>query len=94
MAKAKQHLKNHLKELKKKHGYLTDLIRNYNDGKSKGFYCLAANLLPLDVLTKIMKHIDQKIKTNGCSSKDTAREISKIMKDKARELGIEIALRK
>lgn len=90
-AEAKTNLNNYLANLQKKHDILLELLTNYNDGKSKGFYCLAVNLLPLPALNAIMddiKNIDR------LSNKDRAKEITKLFKDKASSLNIELILRK
>jgi hypothetical protein len=42
-------------ELQKKKIVLGELLRNYNDGRMKNYYCIAVNLLPMMELEKIMK---------------------------------------
>lgn len=90
-AKAKIDLQNYLEELTEKHKILGELITNYNDGKSKGFYCLAVNLLPLSVLNNMMDkihHMDR-INCNG-----SAEEAVRLLKVEADRLNIQLVLRK
>lgn len=80
---AKDNLGEYLKELTEKQEILRELISNYNDGRSKGFYCLAVNLLPLSALGEIMDEIRA----------DVGRT-RKLIKEKADSLNIELLLRK
>ena len=94
LTEAKRNLKKYLGDLKKKHKYLINLISTYNDGKSKGFYCIAVNLLPISVLDEIMDYIKNNIKENNAGVKDKVKAISGLMKSKAKDLNIELILRK
>lgn len=87
-------LENYLNNLKKKQEILIELIANYNDGKSKGFYCIAVNLLPLSVLESIMDNINNNVRVRDAKNKDKAKEITKLIKAKAYSLNIELILRK
>lgn len=91
LASAKKDLKGHLKTLDKILGHLVFLLKNFDDGRSKSFFCMAVNLLPLPDLDKIMKS-DFVVKNAG--DKTSAKELAVIMKDAANKLGIEIVLRK
>ena len=86
-ADAKTNLLNYLNTLEKKRDILSELIANYNDGKSKGFYCMAVNLLPLSMLEEIW----EKIKSGNMQN---TREITEMMKQKASTIDIELTLRK
>ena len=91
---AKISLENYLNDLKKKQEILLELIANYNDGKSKGFYCIAVNLLPLSVLENIMDNIKNNVRVRDINSKEKANEITNLIKAKANSLNIELILRK
>jgi hypothetical protein len=43
----KNGISNFIKHQKKRINILKTMLENYNDGKSKSFYCLAAGLLPI-----------------------------------------------
>jgi hypothetical protein len=45
--------------------FLRELLTDYNDGRSKGFYCLAVQLLPLDELqAELSRHADALTEAN------------------------------
>jgi hypothetical protein len=94
MAEAKRDLQGYLKELKRKQAMLEDLITNYNDGKSKGFYCLAVNLLPLTALDGVIQAIHASSDLRNMSAKEKAKVVVRLFKEKADEMGIELKLRK
>ena len=91
---AKINLENYLNDLKKKQEILIELITNYNDGKSKGFYCIAVNLLPLSVLEIIMDNTKNNVRVRYINNKEKAKEITDLIKAKANSLNIELILRK
>jgi len=70
------------------------LVNNYNDGRSKGFYCLAVNLLDLDALKDIMVQIDRDIDPKDISLKEKAGMIKSLFEAHACKEGIELKLRK
>ncbi|MDD2621355.1 MAG: DUF3795 domain-containing protein, partial [Syntrophomonadaceae bacterium] len=67
---------------------------NYNDGKSKGFYCLAVNLLPLPDLMGIIATINDTTDEKDIDKSAKAKKITDMIKAKANELRIELKLRK
>jgi len=91
---AKSNLKKYLNDLNKKSKILVNLVTNYNDGKSKGFYCLVVNLLPLSVLDIIIDNIENDVRVRGSSEKEKAKKITNLIKSQARDLNIELILRK
>lgn len=72
-----------IEEIKCKKEFLEYLIHNHNDGRSKAFYCLAVNLLPLDILLDIKGELLQ--------SNKSPREL---LNASALMLGIELKLNK
>ncbi len=71
---------------------LKEFLDNYDDGRSKSFFCLACTLLPLDILREIQAQFEN-------SNKDPLiKEVNKQLKDSlqtaASELNIELKLRK
>jgi len=91
---AKTDLDKYLNNLKKKQEILIELISNYNDGKSKGFYCLAVNLLPLSVLDCLMDNIKKNVIIRDINYKEKAKEITNMIKVRASDLNLELTLRK
>lgn len=94
MADAKRDLPEYLKTLKMKQEILEYLIINFYDGKSKGFYCLAVNLLPLSELKGIITAIRDTTDMEGIGTSAKAKKITDMMKAKANEMQIELKLRK
>jgi len=94
MELAKTNLLVYLKQLKIRHRYLSDLLENYNDGKSKGLYCNAMNNLPFSEIEEIMKGIKVNEELEKMSLKDRSKKVVEMFKEKAKELGIEVVLRK
>lgn len=93
-SEAEANLKKYLSDLRSKEKILEELITRFNDGRSKGFYCLAVNLLPLAELKAVMKIINNEVKNKGISLKEKAKEVTALLTAKCDELGIEPNLRK
>jgi len=93
-AAVREDLSAYLGELKTRHEYLTALLADFNDGRSKGLYCLAAELLPLPALTEIMDRIGDDPGSESEPKKKAAEKAAAALGAKAKELGIVLALRK
>jgi hypothetical protein len=91
---AKADLKKHLAALKKRSAALDVLLEKYNDGKSKGLYCQAVTLLPLDAVEGLMKEIATTLERRPLPDKEKAKEAASLFRRKAESLGIDLALRK
>lgn len=78
-----------LRELARKKGILEGLLARWDDGKSKGFFCLAAQLLPLEALEDVMGRLDQR---EGRS--DERADPRELLGEEARKRGIPLVLRK
>jgi hypothetical protein len=85
---------NYKMELNEKVNILEYLIKNYNDGKRKGFYCVAINLLNLPDIKSIIDQINNKIKEQEISLKDKIELLIDLFESKARENKIDLRLRK
>ena len=94
MGDAQLDLQKYLEILRKKYQYLKILLDSYNDGKSKGLYCLAVNLLPINEIKDIFSEIDKFSKNKAVGQKEMAKEVARLMAEKARELNIDLKLRK
>lgn len=84
-------LKAYRKELDRKIEILRLLLKNADDGRHKGFYCLAVNLLGLPVLERMVKTIEAQMKARGPVDAKAAVEI---LEAAAKKKGIELKLRK
>ncbi len=85
-------LETFLKEQKQRIDILINLLDNFNEGRSKSFYCLACALLPLGDLVSLMRVIHYI--NPDLSIKDRARQVRTLFNDRADVLGIELVLRK
>ena len=87
-------LEQYQQELEKKITILAYLIENFNEGKSKGFYCLAVNLLSLPDLQAIMNEIITNISKEDIQKKVKIEKIVALFEAKAEEKNIKLKLRK
>lgn len=79
--------------VQKKQEVLTHLLTNYNDGRSKSFYCTSCQLLPLDRLKETVSEAEKQVDKNTTIKGKTIIMRSAIGK-LADELKIELKLRK
>ena len=52
-------------ELDSKIRILEELLANYNDGRRKGLFCIAVNLLDLDEVVSIMEQLRNEAATDA-----------------------------
>ena len=69
---------------------LSDFLNNYNDGRSKSFFCISCSLLPLDELKKAHRFIYNHTDLNEV--KDKNRVLKEQLQVIADNLGIELKL--
>ncbi len=72
---------------------LRHLIDNYNDGRSKGFYCTSCQLVPLEKLKQALEAARIEI-TEGVDIKERAKILRAAITSMADSLGIDLKLRK
>lgn len=89
-----QGLDHYKAELNRKVEILEFLISNCNDGKRKGFYCLAVNLLNLHDLTEIETIIRREILNSSDDNKTIAKKTVRLFESKASENNVPLTLRK
>lgn len=94
LGKAKDDLGKYRNELNEKITILEFLISNYNDGRRKSFYCIAANLLGLAELRDTVREIEDEIKDSEIPLKDKIEQVRLLLEDKAKKTGIKLKLRK
>ena len=80
-------------ELNEKIGILKELLENYDDGRRKGFYCLAVNLLELIDVKAVMEQISETV-DNAVPIKEKAKIVASLFEKKAEKKGIILKLRK
>lgn len=74
-------------EQNRRFSILKDMLRNYDDGRSKSFFCIAAALLSIDGLKSA---VAEAADTAGCG----AKELKAVIKKYAEAEGIDLSLRK
>jgi len=80
-------------ELNSKIKVLEELLDNYNDGRRKGFYCLAVNLLDLGDIDFVMEQIKNDVSPKA-TLKEKAITAVLLFNTKADERGISLKMRK
>jgi len=94
MDKAKQiSMEAYESELNRKLQILEDLLRNYNDGRRKGFFCLAVNLLDLADVESIAAQLSKEVDAEA-PLKEKAAAAVRLFQAAADEQGLVLKLRK
>ena len=90
-------LKNFLEQQRKRIELLEKMLNQFNEGRSKSFYCIATALLSIQDLESALKDSKQKLKEENVKS-DDLKSKSKILKTYLNEIaaneGIELKLRR
>jgi hypothetical protein len=73
--------------------FLDTLLEDYNDGRSKTFYCLSIQLLPLEKLKPALAQAQKKI-SEEMTPKEKAIIVRETFNELAAKSGIELKLRK
>lgn len=84
----------YLAELSEKTKILEHLLERYNDGKRKGFFCLAVNLLELPALREIVKRLKEETGERELTVKEKIALARILIEEEAARTGIELKLRK
>lgn len=92
MEKAKNDISAYKAELDTKIQMLEELLSNYNDGRRKGLFCIAVNLLDQTDVTWVMEQL--KNVPHEASEKEKAVAAVRLVQAKADEKGIDLKLRK
>lgn len=81
-----------IKQQKRRIELLETMLKNFDDGKSKSFYCIATILLPITALEAALKNCKQK--TNKVDNiKTRANILKEFLKEFAAKEGTELKLR-
>ncbi|UCE12409.1 MAG: DUF3795 domain-containing protein [Candidatus Heimdallarchaeota archaeon] len=90
----KEHgLKKFLDQQEKRIRILETMLENFNDGRSKSFFCKAAALLDLPSLENSLGDVTRKIKANNIKSNDVrtqAKILKSILNEVALKEGVEL----
>jgi len=73
--------------------FLKYLLNNYDEGRSKSFYCTSCQLMPLDKLKEALKEADKEI-TQDTPLKEKAKTLRALIGNMADSLGIDLKMRK
>ena len=76
-----------------KQKFLRHLIDNYNEGRSKSFYCTSCQLIPWDRLKEALTDAETKI-TEDTTIKEKARVVRAAINNLADSLQVDLKLRK
>ncbi len=93
LARAKEMgIEAYLEEKRAKRTLLDHLLSNYDDGSRLVFFCLAVNMLPLDVLQDVIAQADTD--TRGMDTRHRSALVESRLYAAANDLGIELKLRR
>lgn len=73
---------------------LERMLRHFDEGRSKSFYCLAATLLPIPDLETALDKAEQEIRANCIMPDVKARALRELLDGLAEGAGIELRLRR
>lgn len=82
------------REQEEKGKILHMLLKNYNDGRRKTFYCIAVNLLELDDIYGILEQIRKSTALNTMEMKEKCAYVVKLFQSVAEQRNISLKLRK
>ena len=80
-----------LENQKERMNILSDFLSNFDDGRSKSFFCISCTLLPLD---KLMKASEFALKIDNIELKEKNKRLKEYLTKIAGELNIELKLNK
>ena len=80
-------------ELNEKISILETLLANYDDGRRKGLFCLAVNLLEIQDVRHVMEQILSRTQTNQ-PLKDKAATAAQLFQSMAEQRDLTLELRK
>lgn len=90
-------LKAWLQEQNEKRDTLEGLLANYNEGRSMSFYCVAAALMPIDLMRQALNEAQTMLANNNVDDLDIktkAKILKSVIRNLASKSGIDLKLRK
>ncbi len=94
LEKGKTDIALYKKELLLREQFLQELLTHYNDGRSKGFYCLASNDLAIESLEEVLKIMNKEKLDAVSNEKEKAARVKEIITAAADKEGLTLELRK
>ena len=91
-----QGLNKFLRQQRKRMGLLEKMLKDFNDGRSKTFYCIATTLLPVTELKALLGEAERKVKLEKVKADDIktkAKILRGLLNDFAAKGGVELKLR-
>jgi hypothetical protein len=91
-----QRLDKFLKQQKKRIKLLERMLQDFDDGRSKSFYCIATTLLPVAELETLVDEAERKMKVEKVKASDTqtkAKILRELLSSFAAKGGVELRLR-
>jgi Protein of unknown function (DUF3795) len=91
-----QGLDKFLKQQKKRIKLLEKMLKDFDEGRSKSFYCIASTLLPVAELETLIDEAEHKIKVEKVRADDTktkAKILKELLSSFAAKGGVELKLR-
>jgi hypothetical protein len=91
-----QGLDKFLRQQRKRMGLLERMLQDFDDGRSKSFYCIATTLLPVTELKALLGEAERKIKVDKVKADDTqtkAKILRELLNGFAAKGGVELKLR-
>ena len=85
-----------LEQQTKRIGLLQTMLENFDDGKSKSFYCVAAALLPVTALEDSLHRVQRQIKEDKVKSADVKTKagiLRGLLDDCVAKTGVDLKLR-
>jgi hypothetical protein len=92
----KQGLDKFLRQQRERMGLLEKMLKDFNDGRSKSFYCIATTLLPVTELKALLGEAERKVKLEKVKADDIktkAKILRGLLNDFAAKGGVELKLR-
>jgi hypothetical protein len=90
-------LEGFIEQQRKRMGLLKTMLDNFDDGRSKSYYCLATALLPVTALEESLHHAQGRIKQDKAKTGDVKTRASilrGLLDDCAAKTGVELKLRR
>ena len=88
-------LEKFMQQQKKRIDFLEFALNDYNEGRSKSFYCIASALLSISFLESCKKTLKQKMSNENIRNiKEKSKMLKDILNKGAKEEGVELKLRK
>jgi hypothetical protein len=89
-------LEEFIEQQRKRIGLLTTMLEEFDDSRSKSYYCLATALLPVAALEESLHHAQEQVKQDKAKSGDIKARASILrgfLDDCAAKTGVELKLR-